>query len=212
MKVVLLGPPGAGKGTQAARVAEALGVAKIATGDLFRDHQRRDTELGRMARTFMERGALVPDEVTKKIIMGWINAPEQEKGFVLDGFPRTLGQASALDEELKVKGGLDTVLYINVPEDELIRRLSGRMICRDCQMPYHQQSSPPKEAGKCDKCGGEIYQRDDDKIEAVRNRIKVYAEETEPLVQYYQRANKLEEVDGQGSIDEVGQALISKVN
>jgi adenylate kinase len=193
-------------------VAEALGVAKIATGDLFRDHQRRETELGRMARTFMERGALVPDEVTIKIIMGWINAPEQGKGFVLDGFPRTLGQASAIDKELEVKGGLDTVLYINVPEDELIRRLSGRMICRDCQMPYHQQSSPPKEAGKCDKCGGEIYQRDDDKIEAVRNRIKVYAEETEPLVQYYQKANKLEEVDGQGSIDEVGQALISKVS
>jgi len=144
--------------------------------------------------------------------MGWISAPEQEKGFVLDGFPRTLGQASALDKELEVKGGLDTVLYINVPEDELIRRLSGRMICRECQTPYHQHSSPPKEAGKCDKCGGEIYQRDDDKIEAVKNRIKVYAEETEPLVQYYQKARKLEEVDGQGSIDEVGQALISKVS
>ena len=170
MKVILLGPPGAGKGTQAARLAGKLGVNRMSSGDLFRDHQARNTDLGRLARSYMERGVLVPDDVTIKMVMAWIKAPEQVKGFVLDGFPRTLVQANALDREMEGASPIDRVLYIGVSEDELNRRLTGRLICRDCQTPYHRHSSPPKSPDRCNNCGGGLYQREDDKEEAVLQR------------------------------------------
>jgi len=207
----LLGPPGAGKGTQAARIAENLSVPKVASGDLFRDHQARDTELGRLARTYMERGDLVPDDVTIRMVMEWVEAHEREGGFLLDGFPRTLAQTEALDREMVESGGIDRVLYINVNTEELFRRLAGRWICRSCQTPYHEQSSPPSVAGKCDRCGGDLYQRDDDNAEAVQKRLGVFFKETEPLVQFYRETGILREVDGVGTVDGVGAMLLDAV-
>ena len=210
-RVILLGPPGAGKGTQAARIAENLSVPKVASGDLFRDHQARDTELGRLARTYMERGDLVPDDVTIRMVMEWVEAHEREGGFLLDGFPRTLAQAEALDRGMVESGGIDRALYINVNTEELFRRLAGRWICRSCQTPYHEQSSPPSVAGKCDRCGGDIYQRDDDNAEAVQKRLGVFFKETEPLVQFYRETGILREVDGVGTVDGVGAMLLDAV-
>lgn len=207
--MILLGPPGAGKGTQAARVADALGVTRAASGDLFRENLRNETELGLLAKSYMDKGALVPDDVTIRLVMSWISAAEQSGGFVLDGFPRTLPQAEALDDALESDGGLDRVLYVNVPEDELVRRLAGRFICRACQMPYHQTASPPKRAGECDDCGGELYQRDDDKAEVVLNRLRVYFDETEPLVGHYRSSGVLREIDGEGEVDAVGDLLVA---
>ena len=209
MKIILLGPPGAGKGTQATTLANKLEVSQASSGELFRQHQQKDTELGRLARSFMERGVLVPDDVTIGMMMEWINAPEQTRGFVLDGFPRTLTQAEALDGALACKGGADRVLNIKVSRDELVRRLDGRLICRQCQTPYHQESSPPLEAGKCERCGGELYQRDDDKPEAVKTRIKVYMEESEPLVAYYRGTGNLKEINGEDTIEHVGRELLA---
>ena len=210
-RVILLGPPGAGKGTQAARIVESLSVPKVASGDLFRDHQARDTELGRLARTYMERGDLVPDDITIRMVMEWVEAHEGEGGFLLDGFPRTLAQAEALDREMVEPGGIDRALYINVNTEELYRRLAGRWICRSCQTPYHEYSSPPAVAGKCDRCGGDLYQRDDDNAEAVQKRLGVFFKETEPLVQFYREAGILREVDGVGTVDGVGAALLEAV-
>ena len=208
MRVILLGAPGAGKGTQAARLADCLKAPKVASGDLFRDHQKRDTELGRLARSYMERGVLVPDSVTIDMVSEWIDANDNGGGFLLDGFPRTLGQAEALDRVLAGNGGVGKTLYIKVPQEELVRRLSGRLICRGCQTPYNQETAPPGRQGKCDVCGGELYQRDDDKPEAVGKRLQVYFEETEPLVDYYRRAGVLQEIDGEGFVDEVGKAML----
>ena len=209
LKILLLGPPGAGKGTQATKIAEEFEVSQASSGDLFRQHQRNNTELGRLARSFMERGVLVPDDVTIGMMMEWVNAQEQAKGFVLDGFPRTLAQAEALDGALAEKGGADRILNIKVSECELIRRLSGRSICRRCQRPYHQEFSTPREPGTCDRCGGELYQRDDDKPEAVKTRIRVYLEESEPLVEYYRNTGRLKEIDGEDTIEHVGRALLA---
>jgi adenylate kinase len=207
LKVILLGPPGAGKGTQAARIAEKLQVTKAASGDLFRNNINNNTELGQLAKSYMDRGVLVPDDVTIKLIMDWVDGAEQASGFLLDGFPRTLGQAGALDRAMSDKGGLDLVLYINVPNAELIRRLAGRFTCRDCQTPYHESFSPPKAAGVCDNCGGDVYQRDDDKAEVVGKRLEVFFAETEPLVEYYRKAGNLKEINGEASIKDVGDAI-----
>ena len=211
LKVILLGPPGAGKGTQAARIAEVLKVTRAASGDLFRENLSKGTELGRLAQIYMNRGILVPDDVTIGMVHTWINAKEQAGGFVLDGFPRNLIQAKALDEELESKGGLDRALYINVSKEELVRRLSGRLTCRNCQTPYHISISPPMEEGECDRCGGEVYQRADDKPEVVGTRIQVFLNETSPLVDCYRKAGRLAEVNGEGTIEEVGDALIAEV-
>ena len=207
LRVILLGPPGAGKGTQATRLAEGLGVPKVSSGDLFRDHQQRDTELGRLARSYMDKGVLVPDDVTIKMVMEWIDEHEEQGGYLLDGFPRTLPQAEALDKALEGKGGIDRAINIKVSEGELVRRLSGRLICRNCQTAYHKESAPPQSETVCDKCGGELYQRDDDKPEAVRTRFQVYTEETAPLVGYYREAGILRDVNGEQSIHEVSEAL-----
>ena len=207
MKDILLGPPGAGKGTQATRITELLGVSKVSSGDLFRSHQEMDTQLGRVAKSYMGRGILVPDDITTRMVMEWIDANEKTEGFLLDGFPRTLGQAQALDQEFQGNSGIDTTLYINVSKGELVRRLTGRLICSKCQTPYHKKFSPPERQNECDKCEGVLYERDDDKPEAVRNRIEVYFRETEPLVEYYRESGTLKEVNGEQSIADVGLAL-----
>ena len=207
-----MGPPGSGKGTQAARVAEKLGVESVSSGDLFRDHRRRDTELGRMAQSYMDRGDYVPDDVTIKMVMDWIDKPDHASGFVLDGFPRTLAQARALDQALESRGRVDRVLFVTVSEGELIRRLTGRLVCRQCQATYHLSSSPPTREGQCDACGGELYQREDDTAEVVTNRIQVYSRETGPVVDYYRATGTLREVEGEASIQAVGDALIAAVS
>ena len=209
MKLVLLGPPGAGKGTQAATLAAQLGLAHIATGDLFRRAQEQGTELGRLARGYMEKGQLVPDEVTIALVRERLAQEECQNGFVLDGFPRNPPQAAALDEALAGQElQLDRVALLQVSQGELIRRLSGRWLCRDCQVPYHLVTSPPQVSGKCDRCGGQLYQREDDTEETVRQRLRVYEEQTSPLIEYYQKQGKLVEVDGQGGIQEINQRLL----
>ncbi|MDY6893704.1 MAG: adenylate kinase [Chloroflexota bacterium] len=209
MHVILLGAPGAGKGTQAVAISKKLGQAHIASGDLFRQEQNSGSELGQIAKSYMEKGMLVPDEVTVKMILGRIAAPDCAKGFLLDGFPRTLEQAKALDAALAEEGkGIDLVLYIKVSNEELLRRLSGRWICRNCQAPYNVVEMPPKVAGKCDQCGGELYQRDDDTEETARKRLDVYFAQTMPLIEYYTKAGKLVETNGEKAIEEVAKDLI----
>ena len=207
-----MGPPGSGKGTQAANLAEQLGVYSVSSGDLFRDHQRRNTELGQLARSYMERGVYVPDDVTIGMIMEWIEAPDHSGGFVLDGFPRTQAQAQALDDALLDRGGIDHVILISVSDDELVRRLGGRIICGECQIPYNLNSSPPSVEGKCDDCGGSLYQRDDDKAEVVARRIEVYNQETQPILDYYREVGILSDVDGEQSVESVSDALQSAVS
>ncbi len=209
INIVFLGAPGAGKGTQAANVAEKLSLAHIATGDLFRQAQSQDTELARQAKYYMEKGQLVPDEITIKMVLERIAEPDCAGGVIFDGFPRNLNQAESLDKALAGQGkAVDKVVYIKVAEEELLKRLTGRWICRDCQTPYHEVNSPPKEKGKCDKCGGELYQRADDKEETIKERLQVYFNETAALIDYYSRAGKLLEIDGQGTVDEVGARIL----
>jgi len=208
LHIVLLGAPGSGKGTQAGIVSQRFGVAHIASGDLFREAVNRGDELGQQAKSYMEKGLLVPDEITIRMILERIAAPDCAQGFILDGFPRTLGQAKALDRVLGERG-IDKVVYIKVSTEELVRRLSGRFICRDCQVPYHEITSPPKVPGRCDRCGGELYQRPDDSPETVRKRLEVYFVETAPLIDYYKEAGKLVEINGERGIEEVGEELIA---
>jgi adenylate kinase len=212
VRVILLGPPGAGKGTQAALIAGKLDIPRVSSGELFRDHQARDSELGRLARSYMATGVLVPDEVTIRMVMGWIEENAEGRGFLLDGFPRTMAQAAALDESLPGAGGVDLAIYVNVPEPELVRRLTGRLVCRGCQTQCHAEFAPPARPGICDQCGGDLYQREDDKPEAVRERFRVYLEETSPLIGYYRGAGKLREIKGEGPIDEVGVRLLEALD
>ena len=202
-----MGPPGSGKGTQVGRLADRVGVSRMSTGDLFRSHQERDTELGRLARGYMEAGEYVPDDITIRMVMEWVSAPSQAKGFVLDGFPRTSAQAEALDRGVASLGGIDHVLYMAVPRDELVRRLTGRLVCRVCQSPYHVDSAPPEVEGECDRCDGELYQRPDDGREVVERRLQVYEKETEPVIDYYRRTGKFASIDATGTTEEVEQAL-----
>ena len=209
MYIILLGAPGAGKGTQAVYVAQKLNLVHIATGDLFRQAIEQGTELGMQAKSYMEKGMLGPDEITIRMVLERLSAPDCEPGVVFDGFPRNLKQAEALDKALaKQSQTIDRVVYIKVSEEELLRRLSGRWICRNCQTPYHAINSPPKVWGKCDKCGDELYQRPDDTVETVKKRLQVYFVQTAPLIDYYTRAGKLVEVDGEGGIDKVGDRII----
>jgi adenylate kinase len=210
--IVFLGAPGAGKGTQAATVAEKLRLAHVATGDMFREAQKQETELAKQAKVYMEKGVLVPDELTIKMVLERIAAPDCKQGVIFDGFPRTLEQAKALDEALGKQGKMiDSVIYIKVSEAELLERLSGRWICRQCQTPYHMVNSPPRTKGRCDQCGGELYQRPDDTPETVKERLRVYFTETAPLIDYYARADKLLEVDGEGGVDEVRERILASL-
>ncbi len=210
MYIILFGAPGAGKGTQAIHVAQRLNLVHIATGDLFRQAIEQGTELGTQAKSYMERGMLVTDEITIGMVLERMSAPDCASGVVFDGFPRNLEQARVLDEALaKQNKAIDKVVYIKVSKEELIRRLGGRWICRDCQTPYHAVDSPPKVWGRCDKCGGELYQRSDDTAETVKKRLQVYFTETAPVTDYYTQAAKLTELDGEGNVDEVGDRIIA---
>ncbi len=210
MNIVFLGAPGAGKGTQAAVVAQQLHLAHIATGDLFRQAIEAGTELGKEAKSYMAKGALVPDKITVAMVLERIAAPDCKAGVIFDGFPRNLEQAKALDKALKEqKKAIDKVVYIKVAEEELLKRLGGRWICRKCQTPYHEVESPPKVKGKCDKCGGELYQRPDDTPATVKERLKVYFSQTAPLIEYYTKAGKLLEIDGVGKVDEVSKRIVA---
>ena len=210
MYIILLGAPGAGKGTQAAYVARKLNLVHIATGDLFRQAIEQGTELGIRVKSYMEKGVLVPDEITIGTILERISAPDCESGVVFDGFPRNLEQAEALDKALaKQAKAVDRVVYIKVSEEELLKRLSGRWVCRDCQTPHNIIDSPPNVWGKCAECGGELYQRPDDAVETVKKRLQVYFAETAPLIDYYTQVDKLTEIDGEGGVDEVGGRIIA---
>ncbi len=210
MHIVLLGAPGAGKGTQAAVIADNMGLAHVASGDLFRQAQESGSELGTLVRSYMEKGELVPDVVTIQVIRERLSAPDCAQGFVLDGFPRTLGQARALDGALEEKGkAIDVVLYVKVSTEELVKRLSGRRICRNCQTPYHTVNSPPRVADRCDRCGGELYQRPDDSEEAVRIRLRVYSAETAPLIGYYAGQGKLTEINGEQGVEVVAKEVMA---
>jgi len=208
--IIFLGAPGAGKGTQAAIVAQELSLVHIASGDLFRQALEQGTELGIQAKSYMEKGMLVPDAITIRMVLERILAPDCEPGVILDGFPRNMEQATALDGALVEQGKIiDKVVYIKVSQQELLNRLSGRWICRQCQTPYHAINSPPKVGGKCDNCGGELYQRPDDTVETVKKRLEVYFAQTAPLIDYYTQADKLLEVDGEGSVNEVGRRIVT---
>ena len=208
VRVIFLGPPGAGKGTQAQELAREWGVPQIATGDMLREAVAAKTPLGLEAKRYMDQGALVPDEVVVGATAERLAAPDAARGFILDGFPRTIAQAEALARLLKDAGhALDVVLYFDVSEPELLRRLTGRRVCRACGHTYHLTSSPPKRAGVCDACGGELYQRVDDSEATVRNRLEVYRKQTAPLLDYYRQRNVLTTVSGEGSIEEIRDAI-----
>jgi len=210
--IVFLGAPGAGKGTQAVVVSQELKLAHIATGDLFRQAQAEGTELGLQAKSFMEKGLLVPDEITIKMVLERLTASDCANGVILDGFPRNLEQAKALDKAFQEQNKtIDKVIYIKVDEGELLDRLSGRWICRNCQTPYHATVNPPKAEGKCDRCGGELYQRPDDTAETIKERLKVYFSQTAPLIDYYTQGGKLREVDGKGDLTNVSKRIVAAI-
>lgn len=208
--LVLLGPPGVGKGTQAKILSERTGLAHISSGDLFRENIKNQTELGMLAQTYMNKGELVPDDVTIGMIRERLNRPDCGVGAILDGFPRTPAQADALEAMLEeFKGHVDAVPFISAEEDVLVERLSGRWTCRANGHIFNQKFSPPREPGICDFDGSELYQRDDDKAETVKRRIHVYLEQTSPLIAYYREHGKLVEIDGMQSIEQVSQTLES---
>ena len=208
MFLILLGPPGAGKGTQAVVLAEKRGLAHIATGDMFREAMRSGSELGQQAKAYVDRGELVPDELTIRMLLERLAQPDCARGCVLDGFPRNLDQAKALDAALaERRQAVNTAVYIRVGEEDLIERLGGRWTCRQCGAVYHQRNNPPATAGRCDQCGGELYQRSDDQPETIRRRLGVYFRETAPVVEYYRQEGKLLEADGEQDIEAVGRSL-----
>ncbi len=207
---VLLGPPGAGKGTQAQLISEKLGLPHISSGDIFRENLKQQTELGKLARGYMDRGELVPDDLTISMIRERLSRPDAAKGALLDGFPRTPAQADALASMLAdLKGRVVAVPYIRVPEAVLIDRLAGRWTCKSQGHVFHEKFNPPKQPGVCDFDGSQLYQRDDDKAETVANRIHVYFEQTMPLIEYYRRAGLLLEVDGSQPIEKVSSDLLA---
>lgn len=212
LNIILMGMPGAGKGTQAAKMIEQLNIPHISTGDMFRAAVKEQTPLGLEAKSFMDQGQLVPDRVTIGIVRERLAKDDCAKGFLLDGFPRTVPQAEALDQLLvDLNRELDHVIYIDVAMDELLRRLTGRWICRDCGATYHAVFAPPEKEGVCDHCGGELYQREDDRAETVMNRLKVNFEQTNHLLAYYESTGKLERVNGTLPIDHVSKDILSVV-
>ncbi|MFQ5838255.1 MAG: adenylate kinase [Thermoplasmata archaeon] len=203
MKLALFGPPGAGKGTQASRLSEVLSIPVVATGDMLRLEVSGETDLGRKARGYMKRGQLVPDDIIIQMVERRLSREDCQKGFILDGFPRNIAQARALEDLVSV----DLVIYLEVGEEEVVERFSGRLACRECQSVYNLKFSPPKVEGKCDLCGGELYQREDDREDVVRERFRTYRERTQPLVDYYQSKSILERAEGSGTIEEVSEKI-----
>ena len=188
--LIMLGAPGSGKGTRAVALCEVLGIVQVATGDLFRSNLKNGTPLGKLAKSYMDKGDLVPDDVTAAMVKDRLLQPDTKSGFVLDGFPRTIEQAKMLDSIMDGLGrSITAVLYLDVPDDEIIRRISGRMVCEKCQTPYHRIYTPPKAEGICDKCGGKLYTRDDDKPETLKKRLEVFRSTTLPLVEFYSARN-----------------------
>ena len=210
MYIIMLGAPGAGKGTQADILSREIGLPRIASGDLLRQALEEGTRPGLAAKSYMDKGLLAPDDITIEMILQRLGRPDCVSGCILDGFPRTLHQAEVLDRALEEQGKrVDKAIYIEVPDEELVKRLSGRWLCRACQMPYHATSSQPETPGRCDKCGGELYQRSDDRQETVRGRLTVFFTETAPILDYYEEQNKLSRVNGNQGIQAVASEIIS---
>ena len=209
MKLIMLGAPGAGKGTQAKRIAAKYGIPHISTGDIFRANIKNGTELGKKAQTYMDQGLLVPDELVCDLVVDRIQQSDCEKGYVLDGFPRTIPQAAALTAALEKLGtGIDYAINVEVPDANILNRMGGRRACLGCGATYHVEFNPPKQEGVCDTCGAELVLRDDDKPETVQKRLDVYHEQTQPLIDYYTKAGKLAEVDGTKDMDDVFAAIV----
>ena len=212
MRLVLVGPPGAGKGTQAQFISAHMGIPKISTGDIFRANVSQGTELGQQAKKFMDAGDLVPDEITIGMVVSRLEEDDARKGFLLDGFPRNVPQAKTFNDLLLDAGTpLDVVLELVVDDDEVVRRLSGRRTCRNCGHIWHVDFDPPSVEGVCDSCGGELFQRDDDKPETIRHRLEVYYEQTAPLVSYYAEEGLLVGIDAMGPVDDVTDRAISSL-
>ena len=210
MKIIMLGAPGAGKGTQAKQIADKYSIPHISTGDIFRANIKNGTELGKKAKQYMDQGALVPDELTCDLVMDRIQQDDCKNGFVLDGFPRTIPQAEALDAALgKINEKMDYAIDVDVPDENIVNRMSGRRACLNCGATYHLISIPPKVAGICDRCGSKIVLREDDKPETVQKRLKVYHEQTQPLIDYYKNQGILKSVDGTQPMDEVFKAIVT---
>ncbi|MEW6446980.1 MAG: adenylate kinase [Bacillota bacterium] len=210
MNLLIMGPPGAGKGTQAVEVVKELKIPHISTGDMLREAVKQGTEMGKKAKEYMDKGQLVPDEVIIGVVKERIAQPDCKTGFLLDGFPRTLPQAEALDATLKDLGvKLDGVINIKVPRERIVARITGRRVCRSCGDTYHITNKPPKEAGKCDKCGGELYQRSDDTEETVNKRLDVYEAQTKPLLDYYGKQGLVLDINGDQPIDKVLQDILA---
>ena len=210
MKIIMLGAPGAGKGTQAQMIAEQYHIPHISTGDIFRANIKNGTELGKKAKEFMDKGQLVPDELTVQLLLDRVAHDDCKDGYVLDGFPRTIPQADVLDQELtKLGDKVDYAINVDVPDENIIHRMSGRRACLKCGATYHIEHIPPKKEGICDKCGSELVQREDDKPETVKNRLSVYHEQTQPLIEYYTRKNILKTVDGTRDMKDVFSDIIT---
>jgi adenylate kinase len=204
MRLIFLGPPGCGKGTQAQRIIESYRIPQISTGDLLRQAVRDKTPLGKEAKKFMDRGELVPDQVVVGMVKERLQMNDCQGGFLLDGFPRTVAQAEALDRTLQeMKFKLNAVISIEVPDAEVVKRLAGRRTCRKCGSMFHVIFNPPRNQGSCDKCGGELYQRDDDQEDTIQSRLEVYHRQTAPLIEYYGKQKLVRPVSGMGSIDEI---------
>ena len=211
MNIILMGLPGAGKGTQAEKIVATYGIPHISTGDMFRAAMQQQTELGLKAKSFMDKGELVPDEVTNGIVKERLQQADTEKGFLLDGFPRTQAQAEALDKIMQdLNRSIDAVINIEVNPEILMQRLTGRIICRNCGSTYHKKNNPPKVEGTCDRCGShDFYQREDDKPETVENRIQINIEQSKPILNYYKAKGILRNVDGESGIDNLFQTIQS---
>ena len=209
MKIIMLGAPGAGKGTQAKRIAEKYSIPHISTGDIFRANIKNGTELGKKAKTYMDQGLLVPDELVVDLVVDRVNQDDCANGYVLDGFPRTIPQAEALDAALASMGqSMDYAINVEVPDENIVARMSGRRACVDCGATYHIVHAPTKQENVCDNCNGELILRDDDKPETVQKRLNVYHDQTQPLIDYYQNKNILVEVDGTVHMEDVFAAIV----